>query len=311
LFQPPYCPLANCPSESGQAAFRFHRHGRYRRNCDGAWVRRFRCLACERAFSTQTFKSNYRYRIPFLHHQLIPLLCSKVNRRQAARAFGVSRKTVERRFERMAEVSSDFHLAQLRDFAERGGTLRDSQLDPKLGQAKQRPRRQSIRPAALRAPRTYRRLADRYALIPSKQSLTLMRDGISCMVPGSWAACKTLRGLERHAAIWWAYRNYVRGLTIKTKTTPAQAAGVCTRRWSQKELLRWRWPSRMLAPKTDLEAAQIPGGSSNQPINSGPDTVSPSPGTGTFRRSTKISSRPSPSKSFATKLCGEVQPAGS
>ena len=129
LFCPPICPIAGCPSEFEEIPFRYHRHGRYRRNCDGAWIRRFRCLVCERAFSTQSFKSNYRYRIPFLHYLLTQTLCSKVTRRQAARIFSVNRKSVERRFVRMAEVGADFHNSQLKRCRARGGTRGVFQLD--------------------------------------------------------------------------------------------------------------------------------------------------------------------------------------
>lgn len=310
MFQPPFCPLANCPSESGELAFRCHRNGHYRRRCDGASVQRFRCLACNRAFSTQTFKSNYRYRKPFLHHQLVSMLCSQLSRRQAARVLDVNRKTVERRFTRMAEVSADFHQAQLQKFLASGGMLENLSLDRNPSLRLARNPAKPVRLATLRAPRTFRRIAKRYALVPNQRSLALMRSGMSCMVPGSWASCKTMLGLERHAAIWWAYRNYVRGETIQSKRVPAQTAGVCSRRWSQKELLRWRWPTRMLGIKPNRYSDQLPGGSSNQPVNSGPVAASPSAGTGTCRRSTKISSRPSPSKSRATKLCGEVQPSG-
>jgi hypothetical protein len=271
-----------------------------------------------------------------LHHLLTQTLCSKVTRRQAARVFGVNRKTVERRFVRMAEVSADFHRAQLVKCHNRGGIRGVFQLDEletfehnrKLkpltmsvlierktyfvvhARAGTLPARRPLKPRELErlaeiqavegkrlsqsracvqesfhmlnrilapnAPvvfqsdmkRTYsiacrratrgrlffhrvtssrKRRDYRNLLFPINHTLAMMRDGISCLVRRSWAACKTIRGLERHAAVWMAYRNYVRGVTIKTKTTPAQGAGVCARRWSIKDLLRWRWPSRMLA----------------------------------------------------------------
>ena len=334
MFLPPFCPHIGCPSEFEEIPFRYHLHGRYRRGCDGAWVRRFRCLVCERTFSTQSFKSNYRYRIPFLHHLLTQTLCSKVTRRQAARIFSVNRKSVERRFIRMSEVSADFHASQLKKCRDRGGVRGVFQLDEletfehnrKLKpvtmavlierksyfvvhtRAGTLPARKPLKPREeerlseiqitegkrrsqsraclqqsfealnqLLAPdaavifqsdmkRTYpsecrratwgrpffhkttssrKRRDYRNLLFPINHTLAMMRDGMSCLVRRSWAACKSIRGLEMHAAIWTAYRNYVRGVTIKTKTTPAQAAGVCARRWSHKELLRWRWPSRM------------------------------------------------------------------
>ena len=336
MFHPPFCPIAGCTSENEEIPFRYHRHGRYRRACDGVWVQRFFCLVCERAFSTQTFKSNYRYRIPFLHHLLTQMLCSKLTRRQAARSFSVNRKTVERRFNRMAEVSADFHLAQLKKCRDLGGTRGIFQLDEletfehsrKLKpvtmsvlierksyfvvhtRAGTLPPRRPLKPReaerlveieskegkrrsqsraciqqsfealnqllAPEAPvlfqsdmkRTYptecrratwgrpfihkttssrERRDYKNLLFPINHTLAMMRDGMSCLVRRNWGVCKSIRGLERHASIWTTYRNYVRGVTIKTKTTPAQAAGVCARRWLLKEVLRWRWPSRMLA----------------------------------------------------------------
>lgn len=346
MFQPPFCPISDCPSQHEETRFRYQRNGRYRRACDGAWVQRFRCSICERGFSTQTFKGNYRYRIPFLHHFLTEMLCSKLSRRQAARSFKVNRKTVERRFIRMAEVSTDFHILRLRKCREGGGITGVFQLDEletfehnrKLKPVTmsvlierrsyfvlnmragtlppRRPRKpceskrlaeieetegkrlsqsraciqQSFRVLnqllAAEAPvifqsdqkRTYplecrratrgrqfshrttnsrKRRDYRNLLFPINHTLAMMRDGMSCLVRRNWAACKTIRGLERHAAIWTANRNYVRGVTIKTKTTPAQAAGVCERRWSLKEVLRWRWPNRMAGQGSPFKGARF------------------------------------------------------
>lgn len=336
MFQPPFCPIAACPSENKGVQFQYQRFGRYRRACDGAWVQRFRCVVCERGFSTQTFKSNYRYRIPFLHHHLVHSLCSRVSRRQAARVFSVNRKTIERRFNRMAEVGSDFHLAQLQGCRARGGITGVFQLDEletfehnrklkpvtmsvlidrrtyfvvhsRAGslpprrplkpwqskrlakiEAKEGKRRSQSRacirqsfealnqllapeaPVILQSDRkrtyptecrratrgrtfihrtTSSRIRRNYQnlLFPINHTFAMMRYGISGLVRRSWTAFKTMRGLERHAAIWIAYRNYVLGVTNKTKTTPAEAAGICEGRWSLKSLFRWRWPSRMSA----------------------------------------------------------------
>lgn len=346
MFNPPFCPIAGCPSGNGAAPFAYHRHGRYRRACDGVWVQRFRCIVCERAFSTQTFKSNYRYRIPYLHHFLTEMLCSKLSRRQAARSFKVNRKTVERRFVRMAEVCRDFHRSRLAACRDRGGTRGVFQLDELETfehNRKLKPvtmsvlierrsyfvvhaRAGTLPPRRPLKPREARRLAEiqstegrrrsqsreciqqsfkvlnqvlepdsavilqsdrkktypiecrratlgrplfhkttssrkrrdyRNLLFPINHTLAMMRDGMSCLVRRSWAASKTIRGLERHTAIWMACRNYVRGVTIKTKTTPAQAAGVSARRWSLKDLLRWRWPGRMLSRRSHTQGGQI------------------------------------------------------
>lgn len=335
MFHPPFCPRFLCPSTHGFEPFLFRRAGFYRRKCDGRLIQRFRCLVCDRGFSTQTFKSNYRYRKPFLHHALVLALCSKVTRRQAARLFGVNKKTVERRFTRMARVARDFHLARLEECRRNGGVTGIFQLDEletfeqnrKLkpvtmsvlierrsyfvvhARAGSLPARRPLKPgelvrlaeieaqqgkrrsesrACIRASmetlhqllapgapvhlqsdqkRTYplecrrtalgRRLFHktissrkrrdyRNLLFPINHTLAMMRDGMSCLVRRNWAAAKKLKGLQRHTWLWIAYRNYVRGVTVKTRTTPAQSAGVCSERWLLKGMLRWRWPRLML-----------------------------------------------------------------
>lgn len=52
-----------------------------------------------------------------------------MTRRQAARILEVNRKTVERRYLRMAEIAHDFHLAKLEDACRRGGIEGVFQLD--------------------------------------------------------------------------------------------------------------------------------------------------------------------------------------
>lgn len=334
MFHPPFCPRFGCPSAIAELPFHFRRSGSFRRKCDGRSVQRFRCLACGRGFSTQTFKTNYRYRKPFLHHTLAFALCSKVTRRQAARLLGVNRKTVERRFRRMARVARDFHFAKLEQRHQHGGITGVFQLDEletfehnrklkpvtmsvlierksyfvvhaKAGtlpprrplraaeaerlkeiEAKEGKRRSESRlcigasfqaldrilspdaPVHLQSDlkRTYptecrratpdrpflhnttssrKRRDYRNLLFPINHTLAMMRDGMSCLVRRSWAAAKRVSGLQRHAWIWIAYRNYVRGVTIKTKNTPAQSAGVCRERWLLRDVLRWRWPRQM------------------------------------------------------------------
>jgi hypothetical protein len=86
----------------------------------------------------------------------------------------------------------------------------------------------------------------RNPLFPINHTLAMMRDGLSCLVRRNWGASKKRSGLNRHCWIWIAWRNYVRGVTIKTRTTPAQALGVCTRAVNTKDLYFWRWPLRNL-----------------------------------------------------------------
>lgn len=334
-FAPPFCPIPGCPSGDPQQAFTWHRRGRYRRACDGRWIPRFHCHSCDRSFSSQTFRSSYRYRKPFLHHLLIQLLCSKVTRRQAARVLGVHRNTVERRFLRFARIGCEFHLSQLEQCRSRGGMIGTFQLDEletfehhrrlkpitmgvlierksyfvvnscagtlpprrplKDGEAsrlaaieaahgkRQSQSRACVRDCALAlrsilAPEaaiifqsdkktTYRSefrrtFSDRLlihhvtsskavrdyrnVLFPINHTLAMMRDGVSALVRRSWGVSKKLLGLQRHVWLWTCYRNYVRGVTVRTKKTPAQCAGVSDRRFSVRDAFQWRWPLSMI-----------------------------------------------------------------
>lgn len=79
-------------------------------------------------------------------------------------------------------------------------------------------------------------------LFPINHTLAMMRDCISRLVRRTWAASKLRQRLDLHFWMWACYRNYVRGITVLTKTTPAQAIGVLRRAWRREDFLRWRWP---------------------------------------------------------------------
>ena len=76
-------------------------HGSYTRACDGQVVPRFRCKACRRTFSRQTFRYDYRERKPQLNLPLLIAVCSGIGIRQSARALPMSRKNTTRKFHRM------------------------------------------------------------------------------------------------------------------------------------------------------------------------------------------------------------------
>ena len=78
-------------------------------------------------------------------------------------------------------------------------------------------------------------------LFPINHTLAMLRDGLSRLVRRSWGASKLLEWLERHAWVWIAYRNYIRGVTNKAPdTTPAQALGVLARQFSKQTFFEWR-----------------------------------------------------------------------
>ncbi|MAW61320.1 MAG: hypothetical protein CMJ94_10850 [Planctomycetes bacterium] len=166
------------------------------------------------------------------------------------------RRTLQQQ-KRLNEIQSEEGVrrsasrACVRECFESLGGLLSSEIPVRLQTDKKRTYptecRRATHPRALihRTTDSRKRRDYRNLLFPINHTLAMMRDGMSCLVRRSWGAAKTIKGLQRHTWIWMAYRNYVRGVTVKTRTTPAQSAGVCDQRWQLKEVLRWRWPLQM------------------------------------------------------------------
>ena len=119
-FLPKFCPDAACPSHSG-SPFTFNQRGAFKRLCDQKVVPRFKCLACSRGFSEQTFRVNYRLKRPELLMPLYNDRISKVTHRQSARIHGCTRGTEERHFRRISAHCEAFHGMQLSEVVARGG----------------------------------------------------------------------------------------------------------------------------------------------------------------------------------------------
>jgi hypothetical protein len=78
-------------------------------------------------------------------------------------------------------------------------------------------------------------------LFPINHTLAMLRDGMSRLVRRSWGASKQRIWLDRHAWIWTAYRNYIRGITNRARfTTPAMALGVIAVGYTSGTLFEWR-----------------------------------------------------------------------
>jgi len=115
-FIPPRCPSPDCPSASS-LSFRFTRKGFFHRRCDGRAIQRFLCLHCQRGFSIQTFRLDYRLKKPALHLALFWLFVSKVTMRQSARVLACSRRTIAQRLDLLGAHCHEFlefSLAQAR-----------------------------------------------------------------------------------------------------------------------------------------------------------------------------------------------------
>ena len=119
-FQPKFCPRADCPSHTG-CSFTWRHDGRFWRKCDQRFVQRFHCRVCERGFSVQTFRFDYRFKRPDLPPLLFIDRISKVTHRQSARVRRCARTTEERHFRRLTGHCQAFHDLRLKELAARGG----------------------------------------------------------------------------------------------------------------------------------------------------------------------------------------------
>jgi transposase-like protein len=97
-FVPPHCPWAACRSHRREhhSSFRYHRHGRFQRAVDDRWVPRFRCLACRRTFSLQSFAFSYYLKRPTLPEPVAAGLLAGSAHRQLGRSLACSASTVTR-----------------------------------------------------------------------------------------------------------------------------------------------------------------------------------------------------------------------
>ena len=103
-FVPTHCPWPECAEHSQgprSSPYRFHRHGWYKRVTAPHKVRRFRCLACERTYSQQTFSTTYYAKRP----KLLPLIAAQLQAssglRQIGRTVGCTHATVGRALARL------------------------------------------------------------------------------------------------------------------------------------------------------------------------------------------------------------------
>jgi transposase-like protein len=97
-FLPPHCPWAACRSHRHEhcRSFRYHRHGFFRRSSDDRPVPRFRCLACRRTFSVQSFAFSYYLKRASLSEPIAAGLLAGSAHRQLGRSLACAASTVTR-----------------------------------------------------------------------------------------------------------------------------------------------------------------------------------------------------------------------
>jgi transposase-like protein len=114
-FQPTFCPWPGC-IEHDRCAGTFHhvRHGSYRR-ADGSSVPRFRCIACKRTFSQQSFAFSYYLKRAELSVPIAKGLIAGSAHRQIARSLACHHSTVTRRAQRLGRHAHLLHHLALQE----------------------------------------------------------------------------------------------------------------------------------------------------------------------------------------------------
>ncbi len=102
MFQPPRCPYVRCRAHSNPSRHFYRSKGSYQPKCRPHPIPRFTCKHCERSFSRQTFRADYRDHYPHLNARLYELLCSGMGFRQSARLLGLSTEGVQLKFRKIA-----------------------------------------------------------------------------------------------------------------------------------------------------------------------------------------------------------------
>lgn len=117
-FRPPFCPWPGCKEHRRETSgFRFHPHGHYltlRRR-----VPRYRCAACRRSFSRQSFGTSYYLKRPELLLPVAAGLVAGSAHRQLARSLGCAPSTVTRLSARLGRHSLLLQWLALRQLAGR------------------------------------------------------------------------------------------------------------------------------------------------------------------------------------------------
>ena len=100
-FEPPFCPTPACVHHRDPAGFRYIRTGTYERQCEPRIIQRFKCKACGKGFSTQTFDTTYYLKRPDLQRPLFDALTACSAFRQLGRSWGVAHSTLQRQASRL------------------------------------------------------------------------------------------------------------------------------------------------------------------------------------------------------------------
>lgn len=108
-FTPPRCPNQDCTQHARPSPRFYFRRGKYHPHTRPRGVQRYRCRACLRSFSDQTFRHDYRDRRPRDNLPLFLLLVSGIGMRQAGRVLDMDVRAVQGKQRKMARMLAHLH----------------------------------------------------------------------------------------------------------------------------------------------------------------------------------------------------------
>jgi transposase-like protein len=88
-------------------------------------------------------------------------------------------------------------------------------------------------------------------LFPINHTAARLRHFLSRLRRRTWCVSKTRAALDGHLRIAMLWIDYARGITNKTRVTPAQALGIAPRPYRIEELLAWRQDWADTSPRID------------------------------------------------------------
>jgi len=110
LFKPLHCPYRECLNFTAPAPSFYVHFGSYKPKCRAKPVPRFFCKLCNRTFSRQTFRADYRDHKPHLNAPLFLSIVSGVGLRQSSRNLSLSRRCLELKFRKLSRHLRRFNL---------------------------------------------------------------------------------------------------------------------------------------------------------------------------------------------------------
>ena len=115
MFEPPRCPRITCPAHTEPRRDDFPepfyiRKGFFKPRCRAVPVQRFQCRICERGFSRQTFRADYRDRKPHLNKPLFWALASGNGLRQLAREIDLTKNNLVKKARKIARHCRHLNL---------------------------------------------------------------------------------------------------------------------------------------------------------------------------------------------------------